>query len=92
MAGGAFLRAGSLAEHAGEMDTAIMLHLAPELVHPDRIEDEPSGEAPRSAVKDEPVPHRGSSGVVGQPSLATAENGRRICEYLVDYISRRLDA
>ena len=46
----------------------------------------------RPAVKDEPVPPPGTPGVVGRPSRATAENGRRIYEYLVDYISRRLDA
>jgi creatinine amidohydrolase len=88
----AFLRSSGLAEHAGEMDTAIMLHLAPECVRTEAIEDDVTGDGPQSAVKDEPVPHRGSPGVVGRPSLATAENGRRICEYLVDYISRRLDA
>lgn len=87
----AFLQGGSGPEHAGEMDTAIMMYLAPELVRTDCVEDEPAEEA-RSAVKDEPVPPPGSPGVVGRPSLATADNGRRICEYLVDYISRRIDA
>lgn len=88
----AFLRGGSEAEHAGEMDTAILLHLAPELVREDRVADgEPGGRILR-AVRDEPVPPLGSPGVVGRPSLATRESGRRICEYLIDYISRRLDA
>jgi creatinine amidohydrolase len=88
----AFLIGGSEAEHAGEMDTAILLHLAPELVREDKVEDgEPGGRILR-AVRDEPVPPMGSPGVVGRPSLATRESGRRICEYLVDYISRRLDA
>jgi creatinine amidohydrolase len=88
----AFLIGGSAAEHAGEMDTAILLHLAPELVREDKVEDgEPGGRILR-AVRDEPVPPMGSPGVVGRPSLATRESGRRICEYLVDYISRRLDA
>jgi creatinine amidohydrolase len=88
----AFLRGGSEAEHAGEMDTAILLHLAPELVREDRVADgEPGGRILRS-VRDEPVPPMGSPGVVGRPSLATRESGRRICEYLVDYISRRLEA
>ena len=88
----AFLIGGSAAEHAGEMDTAILLHLAPELVREDRVADgEPGGRILRAA-RDEPVPPMGSHGVVGRPSLATRESGRRICEYLVDYISRRLDA
>jgi len=88
----AFLRGGQEAEHAGELDTAILLHLAPELVREDRVVDDGPGEGIRRAVKDEPVPPMGSPGVVGRPSLATRESGRRICEYLVDYISRRLDA
>jgi len=88
----AFLQGGSVAEHAGEMDTAILLHLAPDLVRTDRVADGEPREGIRSAVRDEPVPPPGSPGVVGRPSLATPENGRRICEYLVDYISRRLDA
>ena len=88
----AFLEGGLVAEHAGEMETAILLHLAPDLVRTDRVADgEPRGRG-RPAVKDEPVPLPGSPGVVGRPSLATEDNGRRICEYLVDYISRRLDA
>lgn len=87
----AFLQGGSGPEHAGEMDTAIMMYLAPELVRTDLVADDPAEEA-RSAVKDEPVPPPGSPGVVGRPSLATEDNGRRICEYLVDYISRRIDA
>ncbi|MCK5488523.1 MAG: creatininase family protein [Gemmatimonadetes bacterium] len=88
----AFLRGGQEAEHAGELDTAILLHLAPELVREDRVVDDGPGEGIRRAVKDEPVPPMGSPGVVGRPSLATRDSGRRICEYLVDYISRRLDA
>lgn len=87
----AFLEGRSLPEHAGEMDTAILLYLAPERVREDRIADDELGSG-RSAVRDEPVPLPGSPGVVGQPTLATRENGRRIYEYLVDYISRRLDA
>jgi creatinine amidohydrolase len=89
---GAFLREGYGAEHAGELDTAILLFLAPELVREDRVADAVPGKGIRRGVKDEPVPPRGSPGVVGRPSLATRESGRRICEYLVDYISRRLDA
>lgn len=87
----AFLEGESLPEHAGEMDTAILLHLAPDLVRRREVRDDESADG-RSAVRDEPVPLPGSAGVVGQPSLATPENGRRIWEYLVDYISRRLDA
>jgi creatinine amidohydrolase/Fe(II)-dependent formamide hydrolase-like protein len=89
---GAFLHGNPEAEHAGEMDTAILLHLAPELVRQEQVADSDPGCDIRPAVRDEPVPPPGSPGVVGRPSRATAENGRRIYDYLVDYISRRLDA
>ncbi len=89
---GAFLQGNVEAEHAGEMDTAILLHLAPDLVRMEQVADSDPGYDIRPAVKDEPVPPPGSPGVVGRPSRATAENGRRIYDYLADYISRRLDA
>ncbi len=38
----------------------------------------------------EPVPLPGSDGVVGRPSLAAPEKGKRIYEYLVAYIGDRL--
>jgi len=87
----AFLESGSMAEHAGEMDTAVLLYLAPDLVHPLVGADPQTVDGTRGANV-EPVPAPGSEGVVGRPSLATAENGRRIYDYLVEYIARRLDA
>lgn len=88
----AFLEGDHEAEHAGEMETALLLYLAPDLVRVDQVADGDPGADVRPAVKDEPVPPPGTPGVVGRPSRATAENGRRIYDYLVDYISRRLDA
>ena len=47
-----------------------------------------SGETLVATVDDAP----GTAGVVGRPSVASAENGRRMYEYLVEYIAGRLDA
>jgi creatinine amidohydrolase len=88
----AFLVSEDAAEHAGEMETALLLHLAPELVRPGAVEDAGLEEGIRPGIRDEPVPAPGTAGVVGRPSLATAENGKRMYEYLVQYIAGRLDA
>lgn len=81
-------------QHAGEMATSLMLHLAPELVHLEEAEDlELSSEAlGRLRVGEEPIPEPGSSGVVGRPSRASAEKGRRIFDHLVDFLGERIFA
>lgn len=87
-----FLSSRETAEHAGELETSLMLHLAPELVAREEVQDEtPEADNGRPTERDEPVPARGSAGVVGRPSLASADTGRKVFEYLVDYISRRLE-
>jgi len=87
-----FIEAPLAAQHAGEVATALMLFLAPELVRLDEVRDRvlsPS-QVRQFVVGEEPVPPEGSEGVLGRPSLASAEEGRNIYEYLVDHISVRL--
>ena len=83
--------AGS-AYHAGEFETSLMLHLAPELVRTEEIADAPMDPADQGkrVVGEEPLPERGSPGVVGTPSLATAEKGRRAFRHLVEFIGDRV--
>ena len=75
-------------QHAGELETSLMLHLAPVLVRADRIVDAPP--EPGSRPDRAGVPPPGSSGVIGVPSAATAEKGRAIYEHLVEFIGTRL--
>lgn len=79
-------------EHAGEMATSLMLHLAPDLVRMEEAEDlELSPESVgRLRVGEEPIAEPGSSGVVGRPSRASAEKGRRVFEFLVDFLGERV--
>lgn len=81
-------------EHAGEFETSLLLHLAPERVRRDRIEDAIVEEAELGRLLNgsEPMPPAGSPGVVGRPTAATAEKGREIYEYLVEHIGSRLFA
>ena len=72
--------------HAGEIETAYLLHATPELVHPEeftanyiaRIDDpellKPEGSSANFAWLTKDI---APSGVMGDPSPATAENGER---------------
>jgi creatinine amidohydrolase len=72
--------------HAGEIETAFLLHAAPELVHPDRYTsnyiariDEPGLLKPESSSANFAWLTRdiAPSGVMGDPSPATAEHGEQ---------------
>jgi len=72
--------------HAGEVETALLLHGTPELVHPEeytanyiaRVEEsellKPEGSAANFAWLTKDI---APSGVLGDPTAATAENGER---------------
>lgn len=79
-------------EHAGEMETSLMLHYAPDLVRRDAIRDARVSreQLTELTVGEEPVPPPGSAGTVGTPSLASSEKGRRIHAHLVQLFGNRL--
>lgn len=86
------LRRATPPERAGAIETALMLYLRPGSVRRDRMED---AELAVAAVPDrlagtEPLPLPGSAGVVGCPTVATAEKGKLVYDYLVRYIGDRL--
>jgi creatinine amidohydrolase/Fe(II)-dependent formamide hydrolase-like protein len=76
--------------HGGEVMTALMLHLRPDLVERNLIEDFYPYGTGRSA------PHRltrlppESTGVLGFPTLATPDSGARIFNYVLDKIRARV--
>ena len=77
--------------HGDEVDTSIMLHLAPELVHMELAEDymmsrEELRRYRRGWLK---VP-KGSPGSIGRPLLATADKGRLLYERIRGRISERI--
>lgn len=80
--------------HAGELETSLMLHVAPDLVLRDAVEDAPADPATlkrydQGRITTPPVRTRG---IVGHPSGATAETGaavlRRWLETLVAALRR----
>jgi creatinine amidohydrolase len=77
--------------HGGEVDTSLMLYIAPQLVHMDLAVDQM---LPREQLRRY---RRGrlrvtkeSAGSIGRPTLATAEKGRAIYERLYDRIAERI--
>jgi len=78
--------------HGGELDTSLMLHLAPELVRMELAQDYPLSERQVEQYRRRAtgsVPAR-SPGSVGRPSLASAEKGARLYKMIHDRIATRV--
>ena len=67
--------------HAGAAETALMMHLAPQLVRTDRIFDDP--DRTRDLVFDYAAPQTSLQGHTGNSTAATAERGAELFETLV---------
>jgi creatinine amidohydrolase len=79
--------------HGGEVDTSLLLHLAPELVRPGAARDNmPPREALRRfrAGRGERDRAADTAPVFGRPSLASAEKGARIYARLVARVASRV--
>jgi creatinine amidohydrolase len=75
--------------HAGEIETSILLHLSPDLVREDQIQDHQASERYYLHLKG--MKEYTSSGVIGFPSLASAEKGRLLLESLVKSACKDLE-
>lgn len=80
------LDADPAAEHAGELETSLLLHLSPHLVRTDEAVDFlPEPEALRRYIRGRvPTPPQASRGVVGRPTLASAAKGAAVFERWVE--------
>jgi creatinine amidohydrolase len=80
--------------HADEAETAVMLHLYPDLVRMDRARDAPLTPAAvrRFHQGRLPPPPPDGSGVIGNPTAATAERGARIYERILRAVRRAVFA
>ena len=77
--------------HGDEVDTSILLHLAPELVELGQAEDYMmSREELRRYRRGWLRVPRSSSGSIGRPTLATAEKGQALYERIRDRIRERV--
>ena len=77
------LESGDAQSHGGELDTSLLLYLAPDLVHMERAQDyvarRPSRVLPRQ-----------SPGSLGRPSLASREKGERLYKMIFERIATRV--
>ncbi|MDQ3859410.1 MAG: creatininase family protein [Actinomycetota bacterium] len=76
--------------HAHRAETALMLHLRPELVRTDEIRDDPDRTG--ALVFSYTVAETSREGVTGSPSGATAEDGAVLFERVVESLSQRIEA
>jgi len=85
--------------HAGEIETSLMLHIAPETVKMEMAEDYVP-QAPRAYLNYGSIFRASPNGVWGEPTKATAEKGKAMLEFaaryateeanrIFDYISRK---
>ena len=75
--------------HGSELDTSLLLYLAPDLVRMERAQDFtlPRRAARRSAIPSLPARSPGS---VGRPTLATREKGERLYKMIYERIATRV--
>lgn len=81
-------------EHGGELETSLLLHLAPESVRPTEARDfVPEARALRRYTRGRMLtpPHE-SGGVVGTPSRASSEKGQAIFERYVETLSTAISS
>ena len=74
--------------HGSELDTSLLLYLAPELVHMERAQDFLLPERHQRTRLDA-LP-KGSPGSLGRPSLATREKGERLYKMIRERIATRV--
>jgi creatinine amidohydrolase len=89
---GKFLDKQTGPEHAGEVDTSVMLYVAPELVRSDEIRDYALDEQQiRRYLRGRmPKPPAGCEGAIGHPSAASAEKGEKIYRYVLEKVRSRI--
>jgi len=72
------------AEHAGVIETSLILHFRPELVRRDRISDDQANRSPAYSMKPAPEDFVPDSGSFYKASHASAKIGKRVSENVVE--------
>jgi creatinine amidohydrolase len=71
--------------HANRAETDLMLHLAPDDVRMDAVEDDP--DRTEGTVFSHPVSQTSLNGITGKPSLGTAERGKALFHEMGDALA-----
>lgn len=76
--------------HANKAETDLLLHLAPETVRMDAVEDDP--DRTRGTVFSYPVAQTSLNGVTGSPSLGSAAKGKQLFEEMGDALAALIES
>ncbi|MEM0895421.1 MAG: creatininase family protein [Verrucomicrobiota bacterium] len=76
--------------HANKAETDLMLHLAPQTVVMEAVEDDPDRTA--GTIFSYPVAQTSRNGVTGSPSLGSAEAGEKLFKSMVEALAQVLKA
>lgn len=85
-----FLSGEATPEHGGEVLTSLMLYLHPERVRMGDAVDHVPSDRDVSTLRRTPRIPASATGVLGSPTLATAEKGRQLYEYIYEKIRSRV--
>jgi len=77
--------------HANRAETSLMLHLFPELVHEERLATSDDEDRTVDTVFSHPVAQTSRNGVTGTPSQASAAEGERLFEGMVEALVAKLE-
>jgi len=77
--------------HANNAETSLMLAIAPELVRPQVASQADDPDRTSGLVFSHPVNRTSTNGVTGTPSVASAAQGRRAFEWMVDDLSALIE-
>jgi creatinine amidohydrolase len=68
--------------HANDAETALMMHLHPEIVRPEKLSEADDPDRTDGCIFSHPVNRTSLNGVTGQPSLATKEKGQILYQWM----------
>ena len=77
--------------HANQAETALMLHLHPELVHLDKLTSSDDPDRTTDTVFSYPVAQTSLNGVTGSPSKGTAEEGERLFDAMASALVKTIE-
>ncbi|MDY6874147.1 MAG: creatininase family protein [Chloroflexota bacterium] len=73
--------------HANDAETALMMAVSPEMVREGKIAESDDEDRTEACVFSHPVNRTSRNGVTGKPSLASAEQGKELFEWMVEDLS-----
>ncbi|MDY6980350.1 MAG: creatininase family protein, partial [Pseudomonadota bacterium] len=73
--------------HANDAETALMMAVSPEMVREGKIAESDDEDRTDTCVFSHPVNRTSRNGVTGKPSLASAEQGKELFEWMVEDLS-----